>query len=1319
MSHNVDQVWCDVGGTFTDCFLVRPNGQRLYTKVLSSGIVKGIAERWLTETTFVDRTRRSDPAGFWIGAEVRWLNASGTVVATSRCVEFDPVEGTVTINRLQGEDRFLSDSANRVRYELACGLEAPVLATRWLLGCSLSESLPALEVRLGTTRGTNALLTRNGEPCALVTTKGFADLVRIGYQERPDLFALAVRKRSPLHHCVAEIDERLAADGSVLKPIDAALTERTLQELFATGIRSIAVCLLHAYCNPTHELVVEEIAKQVGFTCICISSQVSPSIKAVLRSETTLVDAYLTPIVQEYLARVAKEFGLDNNRRMRVMTSSGGLVAADLYRGKDSVLSGPAGGAVAIEALACAMNASRCIGLDMGGTSTDVCRIDGKLQLEHETIKAGVRMMVPTLAIHTVAAGGGSVCWYDGVSLRVGPQSAGADPGPACYGRGGPLTITDLNLLSSRIDTETFPFPLDKNASTQKLNEVLAHLNSASGNAIKQFTDDQLIEGFRRIANEHMASAVRSISIAQGADPRRHALVGFGGAAGQHICEIADLLGMAHVIDPPQAGLLSALGMGMASIKRSLSRPIYQLLEHIEGSTISELQAALWKSATFEFDREGITGPQVIAMFDLELRYVGTDGAILVNVEEICETEGNEVVNECSVRFTELHQKRYGYACPSKAIEVVSLKGEFSSISENRLPDIESVKTPVSDASPVRQLPCPVFLRDQLIPGVSIAGPALIVSSGSTTAIPSSWTAHLLSDRTLSIRRVLEKDPLPLGQEFGTAPDLPLPGGGLRGGRGHRRAKAKLGRSLALPQVDPVLREVLAQRIAAIADQMGIVLEQTALSVNVKDRRDFSCAVFARNGDLIANAPHVPVHLGAMSQTIRCLLGVFADMEPGDCYVTNDPYQGGSHLPDITVVTPVFVRQAIRNGPPDFFVACRAHHAEIGGISPGSMAPTSTRLGDEGVVIPPMHLVHRGVDRSMEVENLLRNSKYPSRAVPENMADLLAQQAANQRGAHAMQELAELYGLDLVTRYLDHIQQASEAKTRVWIETLPTGPRCFRDQMDDGTPIAVSIQRSVDCQGRCILRIDFDGTGPTSSGNLNANPAIVAAAVMYVIRCAVADSLPLNSGVMRCVEMAIPEGILNPKCDGNREDWPAVAGGNVETSQRVVDCLLGALGLAAASQGTMNNFLFGDSSFGYYETIGGGTGATPDAAGEDAVHSHMTNTRLTDVEVLEKRYPVQLVRFEIRSGSGGKGRNPGGNGLTRQVLAMKPLEVSLVTSRRNTAPFGLNGGQDGKSGENWLIRKDGQRIRLRSSVQISIEAGDSILIETPGGGGMG
>ena len=860
------------------------------------------------------------------------------------------------------------------------------------------------------------------------------------------------------------------------------------------------------------------------------------------------------------------------------------------------------------------------------------------------------------------------------------------------------MTITDLNLLSDRIDTETFPFSLDKNAADQKLSEVLVQLNSKAGNAFKQFTPDQLVDGFRRIANEHMAAAVRSISIAQGADPRQHALVGFGGAAGQHICEIADLLEMSHVVDPPQAGLLSALGMGMASIQRTLTQPVYRLLDLVETSAIATWQSDLWQSASLEFGDEGIASEQVIASFEVELRYASTDGAIMVSVEDLRSCIAIDISSVCSTRFSEHHKKRYGYACPGKLIELVSLKGMFSSISENHLPTIESVEAPSIPATARQSSSRDVFLRDALLPGQSVAGPALIVSSGSTTVIPATWTASVLSDKTLSIRKHRSED------------------------KWNRLLNASANENCdqSFSHVDPVLREVVAQRVAAIADQMGIVLEQTASSVNVKDRRDFSCAVFASNGDLIANAPHVPVHLGAMSQTIRCLLDLFPVMEPGDCYVTNDPYQGGSHLPDITVATPVFVQHANgKKSRPDFFVACRAHHAEIGGISPGSMAPTSTRLGDEGVVIHPMHLVQAGNDRSMEIEKLLRCGKNPSRSVAENMADLAAQQAANQRGVQAMQELAELYGLDIVTRYFEHIQQASEAKTRAWIQTLPNDPRRFSDEMDDGTRICVSIQRSLDSKERPMLRIDFEGTGSISKGNLNANPAIVSAAVMYVIRCAVADSLPLNSGVMRCIELIIPEGILNPKCIGNQEDWPAVAGGNVETSQRVVDCLLGALGLAAASQGTMNNFLFGDTHFGYYETIGGGTGATPNAAGEDAVHSHMTNTRLTDVEVLEKRYPVRLVRFEIRKGSGGGGKNSGGNGLIRQVLALMPLEVSLVTSRRNSAPFGLGGGKDAKPGENWLIRSDGERIRLDSSVQISIQAGDSILIKTPGGGGMG
>ena len=1283
MNWKQDEVWCDVGGTFTDCFLERGDGRRSYVKFLSSGKVKGAAENWIDERHFVDSTRRADPVDFWVGATVQWLATNGTKIAESRCVGFDPERAMISIEEPVAINRANIPHDPLWRYEFDAGIEAPVLAARWLLGSNLTAPLPPLDVRLGTTRGTNALLTRTGEPCALVTTKGFADLVRIGYQERPDLFALDVRKRAPLHHCVVEIDERLASDGTVLRPLDAVSAECSLRALFESGIRSIAICLLHSYCNPDHEQLVAAIATKIGFPCVCVSSQVSPKIKAVLRAETALVDAYLTPIVQQYLDRVSNQFQWSADRRLRVMSSSGGLVAADLYRGKDSVLSGPAGGAVAIEAIAQAMNEPRCIGLDMGGTSTDVCRIEGKLQLEHETIKAGVRMMVPTLAIHTVAAGGGSICWFDGVSLRVGPQSAGAEPGPACYGRGGPLTITDLNLLSHRIDRSTFPFPLDVEAAERKLDEVLVQLNSNAGSQFQRYSAEQLVAGFRRLANEHMAAAVRSISIAQGADPRQHALVGFGGAAGQHVCEVAELLGMDRVIDPPQAGLLSALGMGMAAVKRTFSAPIYLEINQCHAALIEQLQQSLCGMAEGAFAMEKIAKDQIASEFELELRYAGTEGTIMIPIAtEVLRDPLSPLLAES---FANAHQMRFGYSRPNKSIEVVSLKGEFVSKSNQSLDPIcivDGVSLPAKQSDVDSR---PVYRREELVPGRKLSGPGLIVSSGSTTWLPVHWHADVLSDRTLSIHRQGD-------------------------GRSHDSQRASDSR------IDPVLREVLAQRIAAIADQMGIVLEQTAVSVNVKDRRDFSCAVFASNGDLIANAPHVPVHLGAMSQTIRCLIRLFPHMQPGDCFVTNDPYQGGSHLPDITVVTPVF---AVGSLAPDFFVACRAHHAEVGGVSPGSMAPTSTCLGQEGVVIPPMYLVRQGIDCSSEVAHLLNSAQYPSRSVPENMADLGAQQAANQRGVHAMLELADLYGLNLVTQYLEFIQQASAAKTRAWIETLPNTRMHFGDAMDDGSRIEVSIERAIDSNGLPSLKIDFTGSGPISRGNLNANPAIVSAAAMYVVRCAVADSLPLNSGVMRCIELNVPTGILNPSCEGDRDDWPAVAGGNVETSQRVVDCLLGAFGFAAASQGTMNNFLFGDTSFGYYETIGGGTGATAMTHGEDAVHSHMTNTRLTDVEVLEKKYPVRLERFEVRQGSGGEGMNRGGNGITRQVLALRPLEVSLVTSRRNSAPFGMQGGQCGSSGENWMIRSNGERIRLGSSVQLSINQGDSILIQTPGGGGYG
>lgn len=1299
------QIWCDVGGTFTDCILVAPSGKRRSCKVLSHGRTPGRVGRWLSNTMVNATTLPNACDDFWVGAQISWIASDGSVLGKSKCVGYRAIDSEIRFEEISNDAR--GEIVHRCnRFEIDAGIEAPVLAARLMLGVPLATPFPASIIRMGTTRGTNALLTRTGARTAFVTTRGFADVLAIGFQERPELFNLTVKKRSPLYETVVEIDERLNSKGEVLEAIDSETTRARLRGLFETGIRSLAICLLHAYRNPEHERIVEQIANEIGFTNVCVSSHVAGMMGVVSRGETTVVDAYLTPVVQSYLERVSQQFGADRSH-LRVMTSSGGLVHAASYRGRDSVLSGPAGGAVALEALALSVGHSKLIGLDMGGTSTDVCRIDGVLQLEHETIKAGVRMLTPSLAIHTVAAGGGSVCWFDGVQLRVGPASAGASPGPACYGRGGPLTITDLNLLAGRIDDSNFPFPLDREAAKSRLLQLTQEVG-ASGQTI---TASQLLEGFRRLANEQMAAAVRSISISQGADVRMHALVGFGGAAGQHICEVADLLGIERILDPADAGVLSALGMGLSAIKRNRVRSVYQPLERIEVQSIREMADEMCRQAQAELHEEGIEPEQIITSFELELRYIGSEGAIQVPWDDTDLTE-------IAVTFARLHRQRFGYERSNRSLELVAVRAAFAAPPETVLDRVPSSDLQLDRSDAVSSINGMV-LRSEWASGTVLAGPVVVLSQGSTLFVEKNWYAKMLSDGTI----LLEKD-IPIDNVLRSETQLSSMRRQANQSAEVVRTESTLRSTDAEQPMDPVLRDVLAQRIAAIAHQMGIVLEQTAISVNVKDRRDFSCAVFSKVGDLIANAPHVPVHLGAMGKTVRAVIEEFPQMAPGDCFVTNDPYRGGSHLPDITVITPVFTdpisRKLSTDALPDFFVACRAHHAEVGGIAPGSMAPTSRCLGEEGVVIPPMHLAKAGNDCSRDVEELLQSAIYPSRNPRENMADLAAQQAANQRGAEAMIELSREYGLQTVQEYLEHIQTAADRKTRAWIRTLIGPSRTFRDSMDDGSAICVTVSASEAEGDAPLLTIDFAGTGPVCHGNLNANPAIVSAAVMYVVRCCIADEMPLNSGVMRGIRLIVPEGILNPPIGPDYAKLPAVAGGNVETSQRIVDCLLGALGAAAASQGTMNNFLFGNQRFGYYETIGGGAGATQYGAGEHAVHTHMTNTRLTDAEILESRYPVRLIRFEIRKGSGGIGMFCGGDGMVRQVMALEPLDVSLVTSRRGPgAPFGLEGGECGSVGENWLVSENGSMQRLASSVQCTLKIGESILIKTPGGGGFG
>lgn len=1297
------EAWIDVGGTFTDCYVRFPDGQRRRTKVLSSGRVlisvgsgsRG-AELWAAEL-------QADPDDFWVGAVVRLSvpeQVSSGPPREARVLRSQG--GTLTL------DSPILDGSTGWRAELDAGVEAPVLATRRLLGLGVGQSLPPLRVRLGTTKGTNALLTRRGARTALAITAPFEDLLLIGDQTRPDLFALAIERPPPLAELTVGIHERLDAQGQVLQPLDAEQARNQLRAARMAGCESLAICLLHAYVNPAHEQLLREVAQQVGFEHISCSSQLAPLIEIVPRAQTAVVDAYLSPIIHVYLQRLVAQFGGTSSVDLLVMTSGGGLVKWHEYSGKDSILSGPAGGVAALRHLAGELRTSRpeqppleLIGLDMGGTSTDVCRVAEEQHLQYESTKAGVRIFTPTLPIETVAAGGGSVCWFDGVSLRVGPHSAGADPGPACYGRQGPLTITDLNVFLRRIPACQFPFPIDHRAIEQRLGEILQQSQVVLGTQ----TLAELAAGFRRIANEQMAEAVRTVSLAQGVDVRDHALIGFGGAAGQHICEIADLLDIGQVIDSAEAGLLSALGMGLAERRLTGVVSIYQLLDEVAWDAVAARVQNATEELLDQFQQQGVAEEALRAERRLEVRYVKTEATLTLPWPH---TPVSAQV--LAAEFAALHRQRFGYSRSLETpLEIVAARLEViarGTGNDGSRPTIHATgqaNLATSQHQPTLAPPSPTPAVDEpwqqiprtaLLPDQQISGPAVVLNEGSTLVIDRGWQATCTQEGLLRVTR----------QTLTTEPRSGPAQLALDSHASHRPTS----------HFDPVYRDCFAQRLSAIATQMGIVLQQTAVSVNVKQRRDFSCAVFDGLGRLLANAPHVPVHLGAMGETVRAVLAQFPQTAPGDNFITNDPYRGGSHLPDVTVVTPVFDSpQAER---PVFFVANRAHHADIGGVAPGSMSVAAKRLGEEGAIIPPLRLTAAHVDQSETLVQLLCKCPYPPRNIDENLADIAAQLAANARGVELLAAFASTTTWENLQRYALHVLDAAEMRVRNFLAAQAITPRTFSDCLDDGTLIQVSLG----WQPSGALLVDFGGSGPTSSANFNANRSIVTAAILYVLRCWIADDLPLNEGIMRCIELRIEPGILNPTPASSPEDSPAVAAGNVETSQRVVDVLLGALGLAAASQGTMNNLLFGNQRFGFYETICGGAGATVGHSGASGVHTHMTNTRLTDPEVLEARYPVRLEHFGLRSDSGGSGRWSGGNGVVRRLKFLEPVELSLLTSRRGPyAPFGLAGGQPGSLGYNTLIKRDGTRVALPNCCQIQIEAEEQLEIQTPGGGGFG
>ncbi len=1113
------------------------------------------------------------------------------------------------------------------------------------------------EVKMGTTVATNALLERKGAEVVLVVTQGFADALEIGVQARPDIFARHIVKPDLLHRRVIEARERVTAEGGVDTPLDEAQARADLQAAFDAGFRACAIACVHGAAYPAHERRLAALARAIGYTQVSVSSDVSGLEKFIGRADTTVADAYLSPILDAYVARVAR--ALAETTRLSFMQSNGGLADARAFRGRDAVLSGPAGGVVGFAAAAERAGFTHALGFDMGGTSTDVAHYAGAYERASETVVAGVRLTAPMLQIHTVAAGGGSVCFFDGARLRVGPHSAGADPGPACYRRGGPLTVTDCNLLLGRVRAEFFPpifgpnadQPLDADIVRTKFAALADEIAAATG---QRMAPDEIARGFLTIANEHMAAAIKKITIERGFNPADYALVAFGGAGGQHACAVADAVGARTVLMHPLAGVLSAWGMGLAAHRAVREATVEAPLASAD---IAARADALATMARADLQAQGA---RVVAVATTgSLKYEGGDVGLPIALAP---------VDDMASAFANEHLKRFGFTDPARAIIVASLTAEASA--EGGAPH----ETPRLPAGAPKQLAPGVWRRADLPVEFTIDGPALVLDDGATTAIDPGWRAAMRASGDLVLTRV---EPAPDRFAIGAA-------------------------------VDPILLEVFNNRFMAAAEEMGLALQHSASSVNIKERLDFSCAVFDERGGLVANAPHIPVHLGSMGASVAAILEARAHdgrgLRDGDLYMLNAPHAGGTHLPDITVIAPVMLDG---EAAPAFFTAARGHHADIGGLTPGSMPPQSVRIEDEGVLIENFLLVEGGKLREDAVRALFASGPHPARDIGRNIADLKAQIAACLRGAAELKRLVAHYGRDGVAAYMRHVQDNAEAQIKRVIARLKPGS--FEAPMDNGAVVRVAVRPAGE-----RVTIDFTGTSAQSASNFNAPLAITRAAVLYVFRTLVDDAIPLNEGCLKPIDIIVPEGsLLNPR------KGAAVVAGNVETSQVLVDALYGALGALAASQGTMNNFTFGDETRQYYETICGGAGAGPGFAGASAVQTHMTNSRLTDPEVLERRFPVLVERFAVRRGSGGAGATRGGDGALREVRFRAPMTAAMLSNRRTTAPFGLNGGRDGAAGRTSVRRTDGRIDALGATEATEVFAGDVIVIETPGGGGYG
>ena len=1127
---------------------------------------------------------------------------------------------------------------------------------------------PIEGVRMGTTVATNALLERKGEPTLLVITAGLGDLLAIGTQQRPRLFDLRIVLPEALYAEVIEARERLAVDGSVLVPLDEAALAGALTDARARGLDAVAIVFLHAYRHPAHERIAARIAREAGFRQVSVSHEVSPLARMVPRGQTTVADAYLSPVLGRYVERLRAPLA---GRRLLFMQSNGGLVDAARFRGRDSVLSGPAGGVVGMVAAGRRAGFDRLIGFDMGGTSTDVCLYDGELDRSLDNEVAGVRLQAPMLAIHTVAAGGGSVLRFADGRFQAGPESAGADPGPACYGRGGPAALTDANLVLGRLHPDFLPRVFgpggDAALDVQAARAALEAIGAAASGGGRRLGVEAVAEGFVDVAVERMARAVKQVSVRRGANPSAFALCAFGGAAGQHACAVADALDIRRVLLPPFAGVLSAWGIGLADLVELRQAPVQEPLQSTLIGRLAAWFGELEQAAAAALAAQGVPSGEIRCLRRVRLRYAGSDTTLELDFSP-----------EAALRdaFAAAHERRFGFT-ESRALVVESVEVEARGGGQSA--DAPEARRPAAAASGSRPAwegggwrEVPVQARAALAPGRDLAGPAIVTEADATTWVAPGWSAGVDAAGNLLLDRHARR---------------------------RRRAPGT--------DADPVLLEIFNNRYMHVAEQMGGVLQNTASSVNIKERLDYSCAVFDPAGGLVANAPHMPVHLGSMGESVRAITTRFGDdVAPGDSFVLNDPYEGGTHLPDVTVVTPFFDAGADK---PLFFVASRAHHADIGGITPGSMPPASGHIDEEGVLLRGLRLVARGRFDEARLRELLTAGRFPARNPEQNLADLRAQLAANRRGLAELARMLDEFGAGAVIAYMEHVQANAAAAVRSVLSGLTGGH--FRYALDGGESVEVAV--SVDRKAR-RARVDFSGTSPQSPGNLNAPAAVCRAAVLYVFRCLVDRDIPLNDGCLEPIELVIPEGsLLNPR-------WPAaVAGGNVETSQCVVDALFGALGVVAAAQGTMNNLTFGNARHQYYETLCGGAGAGPGFDGASAVHTHMTNSRLTDPEILELRHPVRVERFAVRRGSGGRGRWRGGDGVVRVLRFTEPLCAALLSNRRRVPPFGLAGGGAGACGANRVLRADGAVESLDGTALVELRAGDALVIETPGGGGYG